>query len=189
MALMTPGTEAEEYRVRGYASTFDRYALFEDEDGTVWEQIDPHAFDDADLTDVIFQYDHAGKVFARSTNGSLVLSVDGHGLLVEADLSLTEASRAMWEEIRAGLVTRMSFCFTVTDGRYDRATSTNRIYRIGKVYDVSAVSIPANPGTEIEARCAQDGEILRYRAERREKSRRLKNKIHILQLQGGLTHD
>lgn len=187
MAPVQAVTDAE-YKARGYASTFDPYLLFEDEDGPVYEQIERRAFDGADMSDVIFQYDHMGRVYARTSNGSLLLSVDDHGLLTEADLGLTSSSRSMWEDINAKLITRMSFCFTIADGYFDRATATSKITRIKKVFDVSAVSIPANPGTDIEARCAYDGSIMRARAERRGKIRRLKSILTIYDLMGGTQH-
>ena len=187
MELMAPVKEVQ-YYARGYASTFEKYLLFQDIDGPVYEQIDRHAFDRADMSDVIFQYDHMGRVYARTSNGSLLLSVDDHGLLTEADLGLTPSSRDIWEDINAKLITRMSFCFTVADGHFDPSTNTSFIYAIDKVFDVSAVSIPANPGTDIEARCAYDGAIMRARAERRGKIRRLKSIITINDLLGGKQH-
>ena len=164
---------APKYRVEGYASTFERYKLFDDYDGPIYEQIDKRAFDGADMTDVIMQYDHQGKVFARTSNGTLQLSVDDHGLKIAADLSLTEASRELWNEISCGLITRMSFCFIIADAKFDPATRTNNITKIGKLYDVSAVSIPANPGTDIEARSQYDGEIIKALKEFRAKRARL----------------
>lgn len=166
------GEEAPSYKVRGYASTFEEpYVLFEDWDGDpFYEIIDAHAFDEADMDDVIMQYDHMGMVFARTRNNSLSISIDDHGLLVEADLSLTQDSRRMWEAIDTGLVDRMSFCFVIAeDGEdYDKSTKTSRITKITKVYDVSAVSIPANPGTEISAARKRflDGVIQEERTER-----------------------
>lgn len=166
MARMA-AAEDREGHVRGYASTFERYKLWDDEDGGFFEQIDRHAFDKADMSDVILQYDHEGRVYARTSNGTLTLGVDDHGLWVDADLTTTTGARQLYEDIEAGLITRMSFCFTVADSRIDRATNTGIILAIGKVYDVSAVSIPANPGTEIEARSAWDGAIRAAHAERR----------------------
>ena len=161
------GDDGPAYRVSGYASTFERYVLWEDADGPFYEEIDRHAFDEADMSDVIMQYDHEGRVFARTGNGSLKLSVDDHGLKMEADLSRTDGARQLWQEIHEGMITQMSFCFTVADSKIDRGTNTGIILAIGKVFDVSAVSIPANPGTEIEARNAWDGAISGARAERR----------------------
>ncbi len=161
--------EEPDYKVRGHASTFEPYLLWSDGQTEVYEKIDPHAFDEADMSDVIFLYNHDGMVYARQKNGSLEISTDDHGLLVEADLSGTQAARDMYEAIDSGLIDQMSFAFTVKDDELDRETHTRIIHRIGKVYDVSAVSIPANPGTDIAAVSARsyfDGVIEAERAER-----------------------
>lgn len=149
-----------DYYVEGYASTFnDPYVLF-DIGGTKYrEVISPDAFGSADMSDVIMQFDHQGKVLARMSNGSLVVEPDEHGLFVAADLSGSQASRDLYEEIQAGLVTRMSWSFTVTADEYDRETHTTTITKVRKVYDVSAVSLPADPNTEISARKMLDGVI------------------------------
>ena len=174
MSALAPLPDAPLYHATGYASTFDKYVLFEDIDGPVFEQIDRHAFDGCDLSDVIMQYDHWGRVFARTSNGTLQIDTDDHGLKIDADLSMTEASRELWEEISCGLITRMSFGFIIADGHFDYATNTNIISRIGKVFDVSAVSIPANQGTDIEARSLYDGEIRKALSERKARIARLK---------------
>ena len=153
------------------------------------ERIDSHAFDNADMSDVIMQYDHAGRVFARTSNGTLSVSVDERGLKVEADLSTTEASRELYDEIASGLVIKMSFAFKVAEEHYDSNSHTRVVDKISKVYDVSAVSIPANPDTEIFARSAFfDGVIKRERAERLEQKRKenekrkLKLRLHLMEV-------
>lgn len=156
----------EEMIVEGYASTFEPYVLWHEGDVEVREQIDPHAFDNADMSDVIMQYDHEGRVFARQSNGTLELSVDDHGLKVRADLSKTEGARQLYEDIRSGMVTQMSFAFTIAEDEYDKKQHLRSIKSVRRVYDVSAVSIPANPGTEIAARSYFDGVIEAERAER-----------------------
>ena len=185
VALKRAEGEEENYRVRGYASTFgEAYPIFEDWDGNKYlEVIDAHAFDEADMTDVILQYDHEGMVYARTKNGSLKLDVDDHGLLVEADLGLTEESRKLYDAIRTGLVDQMSFCFTVAEDKFNKDSRTTTILKVRKVYDVSAVSIPANAGTEISAerKKRMDGLIQDERAERLAEEAR-QNKIRILQL-------
>lgn len=181
--------EEKSYKVSGYASTFDTYTLFEVDDIEYKERIDSHAFDDADMSDVIMQYDHAGKVFARTSNGTLAVSVDEHGLKIEADLSTTEASRELYDEIASGLVIKMSFAFKVAEEHYDSTSHTRVIDKIAKVYDVSAVSIPANENTEIFARSAFfDGVIEKERAERLEQTRKeaekqkLKLRLHLMEV-------
>ena len=166
-----------DYYVEGYASTFnDPYVLWHDprNDVDYTEIIDPGAFRDADMSDVIMQYDHTGHVYARMTNGTLIVEPDEHGLFVAADLGRASSSRAMYEEIESGLCTRMSWAFTVAEDSYDRETHTTRILRVKKVYDVSAVSLPADPNTEISAR-ALNGEIERAYMEYVRHSNRLKN--------------
>ena len=194
-ALVSFGAEKKDdekeksYKVSGYASTFDTYTLFEVDGIEYKERIDSHAFDDADISDVIMQYDHAGKVFARTSNGTLTVSVDERGLKIEADLSTTEASRELYDEIAAGLIIKMSFAFKVSEEHYDSNSHTRVVDKIAKVYDVSAVSIPANPDTEIFARSSFfDGVIEKERAERLEQTRKenekrkLKLRLHLMEV-------
>ena len=169
----------EEKRVNGYATTFDEpYTLYDDGEYEVREVIDASAFDSCDMSDVILQYNHEGRVFARQSNGTLKLTVDKpNGLLIDADLGGTELGRQVYEEIRGGYTDKMSMGFKV-DRSADVWTRENidgkvieerRINSIIKLYDVSAVSIPANPGTSIEARSIDalvNGVIDELRAER-----------------------
>lgn len=171
MAVTLPNEE--EYIVEGYATTFDDpYVLFSDGDRDFSEVVDRHALDGTDISDVIFQYDHSGMVYARTKNDTLQLSTDEHGLKIRADLGSTAASRQMYEAISAGLVDQMSFAFVVDGEDYDKNTRTRKITHIKKLYDVSAVSIPANPGTEISARSAFEGYIEAERLEELEAEKR-----------------
>ena len=168
--------EDKSYIVEGYATTFgDSYELFRDGNYIVMENVDKDAFKDTDMSDVIFQIDHEGRVYARTRNESLALSIDEHGLKTRADLGLTESSRSVFEDIDAGLYDRMSFAFTVNKESYTEEERedgtvilTRTILGVGKLYDVSAVSFPANPNTDISARSKDliDGEIKRFEAER-----------------------
>ncbi len=160
--------KSDPYTVTGYASTFEPYVMLS-VDGTDYsERIDPRAFDAADMSDVIMQYDHSGHVFARQSNNTLQVSTDEHGLKIRADLSKTNASKELYEEIRTGLITKMSFAFVADGDHYEKDTHTRVIDRVKKVYDVSAVSIPANPGTDISARDYFNGVIEIEKAERLE---------------------
>lgn len=173
--------QSDSYTVEGYASTFKPYVMFEYEGEKFYERIDPDAFRGADMSDVIMQYDHTGRVFARQSNGSLELSVDENGLKVRADLSRSAGAKELYEEIAAELITQMSFAFTVKEDEYDETTNTRVIKRFKKIYDVSAVSIPANPTTEIgiSARSYFEGvlEARRLEEAKREKHRQ---KIRIM---------
>lgn len=164
----------DEYIVEGYATTFDDpYVLFSWDGYTVREVVDRHAFDDADMSDVIMQYDHAGRVFARISNDTLQLSVDDHGLKVRAYLGGTELGRQVYDEIKGGYSTKMSFAFmvekdsrVVTENHDDGTVDVLRtILKISKTYDVSVVSLPANDGTEISARNDGEGVIAEIRQE------------------------
>lgn len=173
MILEVKNDEEESYKVRGYATTYNEpYTLYGDSDYEVREQVDPNAFAECDMSDVIMQYDHEGRVFARLSNNTLSLTSDDHGLLIEADLGGTTIGRQLHEEIKGGYTSKMSFGFTVTDDIIEEFTENDkRIYqrtitKIGKLYDVSAVSLPANDGTEISARSYCDGVIAKAEAER-----------------------
>lgn len=163
----------EEKMVQGYATTFDEpYLLWTDSGIEYWEKVDRAAFDKTDMSDVIMQYDHEGRVFARIKNGTLQVEPDNHGLWITADLSGTEIGRQLYEEIAGGYTTKMSFGFTVRGEYTDREEEggiikcTRTITDIGKLYDVSAVSLPANDATEISVRNLQEGVILKVEAER-----------------------
>ena len=161
-------SEADEasFLVEGYATTFNEPYIMYSYDGVdYFEEVDAKAFDEADMSDVIFQYDHAGMVYARQKNGTMELSVDENGLKVVADLGSTSQSREMYEAIKSGLVSEMSFAFTVEEDSYNEKTHTRTIRKINKLYDVSAVSIPANPATTISARSYFDGVIEKEKQE------------------------
>ena len=167
-----------DYYVEGFATTFNKpYLLYELDGIKYYEEIDRHALDGADLSDVIMQYDHQGKVLARLSNGTLGLEPTNNGLFIFADLSKSAAAKELYEEIKNGLVTKMSWAFTVAEDEYDRETRTRTITKIKKVYDVSAVSIPANADTEISARSWLDGVI---EAEKRESLERKKRILKLL---------
>jgi len=176
--------------VEGYATTFNQpYELWRDGPDYIFlEQVDRGAFDKTDMSDVIMQYDHEGRVFARTSNGTLELRTDDHGLHIRADLSGTEIGRQLYEEIKGGYTDKMSFGFTVdSDERLITeeagvVTILRTIKSIGKLYDVSAVSLPANNATEISARSWCDGVIAQLTEERREAEarERKKQKIKIM---------
>lgn len=176
----------ESYIVEGYASTFEPYVLFSQDGIDYKEKIEPTAFEDADISDVVFRIDHEGRVYARTSAGTLEVWTDEHGLANRTDLGRTAAAREIFADIEAGNYPKMSFAFVVAEGgdEYDKKTHTRTIKRIAKVFDVSPVSFPANPGTElsVSTRDYFDGVIEAEKAERlerEERERRIK-KIRIL---------
>ena len=191
----------ESKSVSGYATTFNQpYELYRMAyDGVVYivkEQVDRNAFDDTDLRDVIMQYDHEGRVFARTSNGTLELDPDEHGLHIRAELGGTEIGRQLFEEIEGGYTTKMSFGFRIgkdkreeTEERDEETgmrtiTVLRTILSISHLYDVSAVSLPANDATSISARSYCDGVIAELTEEfrKREDQRkriRIKSKTEV----------
>lgn len=173
---MTMVPVEEDMKVRGYATTFDDpYVLYEDKDMVLREIIDHDALNNADMSDIILQFDHEGRVYARTSNGTLTVEPDAHGLAMEADLSGTDLGRGLYQEIKGGYVTKMSWGFSVDRDKDEwtsetapdgRSLETRRIRSVRKIYDVSAVSLPANDATEISARNLTDGVIERVKAER-----------------------
>ena len=170
------------YYVEGYAARFEPYVLYELDDSPIYERFERGCFDGCDMSDVIFQLNHQGTVMARQSNGSLIVEVDENGLFTAADLGRTEAARRLYEEISTGMITKMSWGFIVGEYYYDKDTRTIVHTKVKKIFDVSAVSIPANQNTEINARSWADGVIdlaARSEAELDERRRRLRLKIKI----------
>lgn len=170
-ALTLLPTDDEQKIVEGNFSTYDEpYMLYSyDVDGVkveVWEEVKRGAFDETDVSDVIMQYDHQGRVFARGSNGTLELELKEEPHM-RAQLGGTEIGRQLYEEIKGGYTTKMSFGFTVKDDERSRVEENNdgirkikilrSIKSIKKLYDVSAVSLPANDQTSISARAYADG--------------------------------
>lgn len=186
----------ERKMVNGYASVFDTpYTLYDGIDVVIQEQVDSRAFDEADLSDVIFQYNHEGRVFARTSNNTLAIIPDERGLAIEADLGGTEIGNQLYQEIKGGYTTKMSYGYTVkeaewTDSKMEdgRTLELRTIKAVGKVYDVSAVSIPANDATTISVRNLSDGVIAEIEAERLKalelERRKLQTKLRL----GGFTN-
>ena len=170
--------------VEGYAATFQPYVLMTVDDVDYSERIAPDAFEGADLSDVVFRVDHTGRVYARTSAGTVELWTDEHGLGNRTYLGKTQRAQDVFYDIEAGNYPQMSFAFTVAEDHYDKATHTRVIDRIAKVFDVSPVSFPANPTTElsVSTRDYFNGVIEMEKAERLEAERRerQKKKIKIL---------
>lgn len=173
--------EDKELYVEGYAATFnEQTVLYEDKGIEYKEQIDPSAFNDADFSDVIFNYNHGGKVMARTRNQTLQLNTDQNGLYVRARLDGTDEGRRLYEEIKGGYIDRMSFAFTVQESSYNKDEHTRTVKKVKKVYDVSAVDIPAYDTTSISARSFFEAEAEKEREMEFIAQRKLKLKIKTL---------
>lgn len=176
--------------VEGYATTWDEYLLWSDGEYRMYERIDPHAYDNCDLSDVILQLNHEGRVYARGSNRTMTLKPDEKGLFIRAYLGGTEAGRQLREEIKGGYLTKMSQGFRVKKDKREviediengRVDIHRTILEMEKLYDVSVVSLPANEATSISARNVSEGVIAEVREERLavEARKRKKNQIAIM---------
>jgi HK97 family phage prohead protease len=189
--------EEKSYIVEGYAAKYEPYILFyDDDDNPVYEKFSRENFENADCSDVIFQLNHGGMVYARQKNGTLELNADDEGLHIKADLGKTAAAREIYEAIETGMLDKMSWKFSVKADafEYDKKTSTisYKADGIRKIYDVSVVDIPANADTEIgcNARAFANGEIEKERI-RIEMEQRKAERIAALKnrLNGGKSND
>ena len=156
-----PEDDKDSRVVRGMFTTFNQW--YELMPG-FFERIDPHALDETDMSDTIMQFDHQGPVLARNRNGSLRVGIEPDGGWCEADLSGCQQARDLYESIQNGLVDEMSFGFSIGDDGFEweedeDGTIRSTITKISRLYDVSAVSIPANPNTSISARSYVDAAI------------------------------
>jgi hypothetical protein len=146
----------------------------------VFEEIDGGAFDDADMHDVIFNYNHGGRVFARTRNGSLNLKVNKNEKRLEMETELwddDEGHRQLYRDIKRGNIDKMSFAFTIRKMERTEEELTEdgvtlykvhrKITGIDRLFDVSAVDIPAYDATEISARRLFDAEREEQEAESR----------------------
>ena len=176
--------------VEGYATTWDEYLLWDDGEYRMYEQFDPHAYDECDMSDVILQLNHEGRVYARGGNKTLTVGPDSKGLHTLAYLGGTEAGRQLKEEVKGGYLTKMSQGFRVAEQRREivENAAENRIdihrtiTKVAKLYDVSIVSLPANEATSISARSICEGVIAEVKEERLaiEAQRKTKEQIAIL---------
>lgn len=145
--------------IEGYAAVYDSETLIGSEDWGFYEKIERGAFDEANMKDVPLKYNHDDSVpiLARTRNKSLVLTPDEKGLHVRAELLNTTDGVDMYKRIKAGLIDKMSFAFTVATGGDEYKSEAGKtphrtIRKFSRIYDVSVVDTPAYDDTEIYAR-------------------------------------
>lgn len=155
--------EDGEMIIEGYAAVFDSETLIGDESFGFYEKIDREAFDGANLKDVPLKYNHSDAVpiLARTRNKSLELSVDEKGLFISAKLIDTQDCKDMYKRIKAGLIDKMSFAFTVKEAgeEWEKGNPPHRtIKKFDRIFDVSVVDTPAYEDTSIYARSLKKSE-------------------------------
>ena len=131
------------------------------------EIIAPGSLDDADLRDVRFLVNHNTDMIplARSRNNNenstMQLSVDNEGMKIRVDLDTENNSEArnLYSAVERGDLDGMSFMFTVDSDSWidpDSDHPIRTINKLGKVFEVSAVTFPAYEQTSISARGLSD---------------------------------
>ena len=169
--------------IEGYAAVFDSETLIGTEDWGFYESIDRRAFEGADMKDVPLKYNHSDTVpiLARTRNKSLRLSVDDKGLFIHAELLDTQDSVDMYKRIKAGLIDKMSFAFTIKEEDVKKGKAPHRkILRFDRIFDVSVVNVPAYDDTSIYARSLQRAEAWRGQPE----GGKGEKELEILKLKG-----
>ncbi len=173
--------EPEKLIIRGVPCVFNQETLlFRWDNYMVYEQVDEGAFDEADMSDVIFNCNHGGRVFARTRNNSLKLTVNKKQKRLEMETELwddDEGHRQLYRDIKRGNIDKMSFAFTIksqertTEELKENDIVVYKVHRkitgIDRLFDVSAVDIPAYDATEISARRMFDAESKEQEAESR----------------------
>ena len=173
--------------LEGYALVFNEETLIGDEENGFIECIDKDALKNANMTDVPMKYNHNDShlIIARTRNKSLQLTVDDKGLKVRAELIDTESNKDIYKMVRAGLLDKMSFAFTVSSQKIDRSGDIPKrtITGIDRLYDVSVVDLPAYDQTSIvvgRSLALVDTELKAMDMEdRKKKAEIMRKRIHI----------
>ena len=126
--------------------------------GGITEVIAPDALRGVDLNDIVLitNHDGAGLPLARSPK-TLSLTVTETGLEMSAELPDTEQARAVYEAVKRGDLSQMSFAFDIGKYDFDEQTQTRTITQISKIYEISIVNYAAYKQTNVTARAAQKG--------------------------------
>lgn len=151
--------DQEEFIVYGRPITYGTYSDF----GSFVETIERGSATKSLQTDDIFVvFNHnMNDPLARTKNGTLTLTEDDQGVLLQADFSKTERSKEVYEQIKSGLIDKMSFAFTVdpeSDVRWEHREIDGQNKRVRvitnftRLYEVSPVLFPAYESTELYAR-------------------------------------
>ena len=175
--------DAEKMVLEGYAIVFDEETLIGDEKNGFIESISRSALNETNLKDVPMKYNHNDSflIIARTRNKSLTLTVDEKGLKVRAELLDTESNKDIYKMVKAGLLDKMSFAFTVSGQKIDRSGENPKrtITGIDRLFDVSIVDLPAYEQTSIAASRSLALVETELKAMDMEKAKIIKQRIHI----------
>lgn len=149
--------------IEGYPIVFNQRTTIGD---YFLEEIDPHALDDADLSDIKFLVNHNDQMIPlarhrRGKRSTMDINIDniGLGIKTQLDIENNHTAKELCSAVERGDIEDMSFAFgiLVTGEEWydlDKPLPLRRITKIGKVFEVSAVNDGAYPQTSISARSA-----------------------------------
>lgn len=168
--------------VRGKAISFDDpTVLFTYEGNDYTEIIEKGALDEADLNSAYLKYNHSSSIMAMARYKNGTLKIDRATGEIEAELANTTSGRDLYELVRSGIIDKMSFAFTIEEESYNKEQRTWKVRKIGKVYDVAAVEVPAYENTDLFARRYGEVEANR-RKEVEAQVQARKRKVDIIKL-------
>jgi HK97 family phage prohead protease len=137
-------------QISGYAVVFNEPS---ENLGGFIEYVNPDAFDNVNLSDVVALYDHNfANVLGRTSANTLKLDIDKKGLHFILDIPNTTLGNDVYTNIRAGNLKGMSFGFTVNSDEWGKETDDTpkrTINSIGSLYEVSVVTMPAYQETTV----------------------------------------
>lgn len=153
----------------GTATIYGEPIVFEqktDVSGLFSETIKKGALKETDLRDVPLLVNHNFDLIpvARSRrnngNSTMLLTSKDDSFTFKADLDIKNntTSRELVSAIKRGDITGMSFCFDIIEETWideDTDYPHRDILKIGKVYEISAVTFPCYEGTSINARAME----------------------------------
>ena len=161
-------------QVEGYAVVFNSTTDL----GWFTEEIDSHAFDNTDMSNVYLLGNHDENiVLAGTSNNTLELNINENGLYQRAKVIDTSVGEDWLKLVKNGLISKQSFAFTIADGGeewVERDGKEHRIIRsIEKLFDVSLVTYPAYSDTSAFARSNQIDELAKEHKRRKEQDEKL----------------
>lgn len=125
--------------------------------GSIKEVIAPDALRGLDLNDIVLITNHdGGQIPLARSPKTLSLTVTEQGLEMSAELPDTEQARAVYEAVKRGDLSQMSFAFDIGAADYDEQTQTRTITQISKIYEISIVNYAAYTQTNVQARAGKE---------------------------------
>lgn len=167
--------EKDEMIIEGYAVVFETEADL----GWCKEVISRDAFNNCNMKDCVMKYNHNDNclILARTRNKSLELLIDNKGLKIRAKLIDTTQNKDIYKMIKAELLDKMSFAFSVRKQEWDYENDVRKITDISQLFDVSVVDVPAYDSTEVFAR---NKEEYQKEKDKHEKEKTEREKLKLL---------